>query len=262
MSIIGSPFPKPTPPLPIPLPDPEHLPKIVEVVKKIGRRIGNAISALFAPDEELNKKKVLNEKTNTAADLVELHNLLGSYRADAKTAGKDILVDVKSECNAFFDKTIDQFERYSKDFGMQYMAGSYKKKFLRMIDDLDDVFDDCISRNISMDNSECLSILKMMPGESKVAKMTEFRKSVFVKALDNVCKQINIVMDDFFETVDNTFTNKLNSMSDSIEKSTAAFEKLSDEGTQSSLEKENIQLEAYYNIAIVDIALSTIGGDH
>lgn len=243
------PFPKPIPPF-----DPFGI--ISEIVKRSVR----AIKAFFNPDKEIQERKPLDERKSSASDIAELYDVLNKYRAEARTAGAEILTSIKSECTQFFDKTINQFERYSTDFGMTYMSETYRKRFVRMIDGLDDIFDDCMAKKLSLDDSECMSILKMMPGETKAQRMAEFKKSVFMLAIDNVCKRVSECMEDFFDTVDNTFSNKIDSMTDTINEKTSAFEKLTAEGEKNAEKYESVQLEAYKQLTVTIISQTVIEG--
>lgn len=245
--------PIPTPPNPNPI-------FIWNLLKDVWERGKRALKAFFSSNRDVKEQKPLNEKKSSADDIAQIHQMLADYRLEAKEASGEILKNIKEDCNNFFEKTVSQFERYSESFGMQHMAGTYKKRFSRTIEDLDEIFDNCLLKRISLDDSECISILKMMPGESKANRMSEFKQAVFSQAIDDVCKSVERSVEEFFDTVDDTFVGKINSLAASIEEKAAAFEKLTNEREKSDSEIESTRLQSLKNITLAEMAFELLEG--
>ena len=251
-------------PNPMPFP-PKNDPLLKELVriafKGIGNlagRIGRAICELFKPSPKDREQKALNEKKSSADDIAQIHQLLSDYRSEANHAATELIKGVKENCNDFFEKITSQFEHYSKEFGMDHMTGTHKRRFTEAIDDLEDIFDRCLSKKFSLDDSECVLILKMMPGESKANRMAEFKKSVFSKAIDDVCKSIEKSVAEFFDTVDDTFVIKINSIAASIEEKTNAFEVMANEREKSNSEIQFAQLSSLGTLTFANIVLDLL----
>lgn len=258
-NFMPNPIPSPFPQKPDPL-----LKELVRIVfKGIGNltgRIGRAICELFKPNPKDRDQKPLNEQKSSADDIAQIHQLLADYRSEANHAAAELIKGIKEDCNSFFEKIISQFEHYSKEFGMDHMTGTYKKRFSGTIDDLDDIFDRCLSKKFSLDDSECISILKMMPGESKANRMAEFKKSVFSKAIDEICKSVEKSIEEFFDTVDDTFMVKINSIAASIEEKTNAFQVMTNEREKSDSEIQLTQLNSIETLTYANIALDLLEG--
>ncbi len=245
----------------LPFPMPPKFPKLpLEIVVEGAKRIGKALKVLFTGNDDIGKQQPFIEKKSTVDEIGNLHRILSDYRKDVKDASAEILAAIKDECNSFFEKTISQFEGYSKSFDMQHMTGTYKKKFNRMTDEIEDVFDDIMSKRLSIDDSECMSILKMMPGQAKMDRMADYKRKVFTEAVDSVCRKIRYCMEDFFDTVEDTFTNKLNTLSDTINSRSEAFEVLSAEGERSKDEMDTVLGLAHCETAKANVAENIIQG--
>lgn len=245
-----------------PFPDPPMNPIgfLFGAVKELFERGKRAIKAFFSSNDDIGEQKPLNEKKSTADDMIQIQNILTEYRADAKSAGREVLDTVKEECRQFFEKTISHFEGCSKGFGMDFLPGTIKKRFDRSIEEIDEVFESCLSKRFSLDDSECTAILKMMPGEAKSQKMAEFKKTVFSSAVENVCKCVEKYVDDFFDMLEDSFVHKIDSAVTDLRDKTEAFKMFSEESKESEGAVEGRRLDSSYKLAFSELALTSIEG--
>lgn len=245
MSNVIKPFPKPNPFI------------VFEIIKGLGKLV-RAIKGYFSSNDKVKSQQSLNKEKSSADDIAQIHQMLSDYRSEAKNVGFEIIKSIKDDCNSFFEKTLSQFERYSESFGMKHMTGTYQKRFSTTLDGLDEIFDSCLSKKFSLDDSECVSILKMQPGEAKANRMSEFKKSVFTQAIDDVCKCIEKSIEDFFDSINDTFMIKINSMASAIEEKSNAFEKMTIDREKTDLGIETTRLNASETVSIADIAFEIL----
>lgn len=244
----------PKTPIPTPIPN-----LILKTLKRIWGKFVKVLEVIFL-SKDINEQKPLNTQKSSADDIAQIHKILSDFRSQAQSAGGEIIKSIKADCDEFFEKTIKQFEHYSDIFGMTHMTGTYKKRFASTLDELDKVFDNCISKKYSLDDNECVSILKMVPGESKANRMTEFKKATFSLAINETCISIEKSIEQFFDTIDDTFIIKINSVASSVEEKTAAFEKLTIDSERTDSELEAAQLNALEIISITDLAFELLEG--
>lgn len=255
MSIMQGPVYEPFPEPPI-----NPIGFLFGAVKELFERGKRAIEAFFSSNDDIGEQKPLNEKKSTADDMIQIQNILTDYRADAKSAGAEVLGTIKDECRQFFEKTVSHFEGCSKSFGMDFLPGTIKKRFDRSIEEIDEVFEGYLSKRFSLDDSECTAILKMMPGESKSQKMAEFKKNVFSNAIDKVCNCIEKYVEDFFDTLEDSFIHKIDLAVSDLRDKTEAFKLFSEESKESEYAVEDRKLVSSYRLAFSELVLTVIDG--
>lgn len=237
MSIISFP-PK------VPLPSD----KIWKIIKKVGRAIA---IALFGDNEEIGNRKAAELGNSEVNEIAELNSVLLEYQHSVKEISNSLEREIINECTEFLDKTLLIFQRANSNLDV-YSIESVKKRFDRILRSMNGTFMKHMAKRISLDDSQCVAILKMVPGELKGQRMKEHRTKVFQESIDEIIEKMTGFIDGFFEMIEFSFDNRLNDLSFKIEEKANAFSKLSAITDKRNESVEKMQLQVNYIISAID----------
>lgn len=110
-----------------------------------------------------------------------------------------------------------------------------------------------LSKKMSLDNSECLKILKMDAGTEKTKAMSAFSQNVIAEALNNISRKVRDSMDEQFEDIGDYLKNVSEQQEKEFSKLKAQFEKMSVDGAVEAGERERHCIEPLLIINAVDM---------
>lgn len=204
-------------------------PLIGNILKDIGKIAKYAWSVITGKDkvqDEIANKKGLNPEKSEANEIAELNRLLMEYRQNISIDANDLEQKMIVECFIMLQEIMDLFEEQSKSLKLG-RTESVKCQFNRACRDLKGTFSEYVNKRFSLDDAECIKILKLPAGEMKNQKLQEMKQAVFVQAGNEIIRSIKETVDEFSDTVQDTFEEHLDRLEDIIQSKTEAFEKLS-----------------------------------
>ena len=116
--------------------------------------------------------------------------------------------------------------------------------------DLKGTFAEYVNRRFSLDDAECVKILKLPAGDMKKQRLQEMKQDVFVQAGNEIIDSIRGTVDEFSDIVQDAFEEHLDRVEETIQNKTDAFEELSTgiDGDKQTL--ESVILKADYMISV------------
>ena len=116
-----------------------------------------------------------------------------------------------------------------------------------------------VSKRISLEDDECLGILKMDPGKEKEKALDGFYKKVLKEAVSELSDDLSSNIETQSDNVCNHLQQRIDSIVDVCESKMNEFENIRNikESDEDKIEQEQIRLTNV--IAMCDIALDIIG---
>ena len=233
----------------IPTIPPICIPSILGGLAKVGKWIWNMITGSDEIQEEISRIKTYNPEKTEANDVAKLNELLLEYRQSIIKIGDNLEREMIAVCAMELKDIMDMFDAFNQDLKI-IRAESVKKKFRRLSTELQGTFSDYISRRISLDNVECINVLKLPAGDLKNQRLQELKQNVFIEATDAVVDKMKLIINDFLETVEDAFFEHLDRAEISVEEKSSAFAKLSAVTNENIESAEAVLLKAHYMLAV------------
>ena len=235
----------PLPPIPLPGPLPEP---VLELLlyggkKLIDKFLGDKTEPLPAYSPE----------NSEADEIMAVNTALFDYREEVKQAAADLEGEMKKICEEAFTQVIESLEEANEECDF-YRPNSLKRKLEYFLQELGSIVDTCVAKRISLDDTECLAILKMRPGESREQRMRELKRNVFKESIGEINRQLNRFTNDFFEDIEFSINHRLSELAERQEELVAAFEIASKDKDEHSDRLENHMIQAGYVMDVVSLS--------
>lgn len=239
----------PMPPkIPIPI-----IGKIIEGVVKVGKYAWSIITGKDEKQDEIANKKGLNPEKSEANEIAEMNKLLLEYRQNIITAGNDVEREMIVECSMEMQDIMEVFEKFNKELKIA-RTESIKRKFKHLNSELKGTFADYIEKKISLDNPDCIKVLKLPAGELKNQRLQEMKQNIFIAAKDEMIDKIKYTVSDFSDAVEDSFLDHLDRAEESVEVKKQAFEEMSTANEGNTDNIENVLLRSNYILSVCSFA--------
>lgn len=219
----------------------------------IARRAWSAITGRDERQNELASRKGVNPEKSAASEIAELHKLLAEYRQGIVSAGDELEREMIVECSFEMKAIMDLFDEVNKELKIVRSA-SIKRKFKHLNGELKGTFSKYIEKEISLDNPECIKILKLPSGELKNQRLQEMKQRVFLAAKNEMIDKIKYTVSDFSDTVEDAIMEHIDRISETIEDKKNVFEKISMSAEKDTDEIDGVLIHANYILSVCSYA--------
>lgn len=173
-----------------------------ERVSNFGRNIQDACAEKIASEKSYDRREANTYTTD------RLNEILVSFSEGYLQQANQIENACVREIEIYYDHLIDTIENAAS--GVTYNKANLKalkngKK--RISKSIIGGIKNPLARRMSIDDPECLAILKMDAGNEKQRKMTNFSQKVIREALDNLSKHVRESLDDQTEDIQDYLSN-------------------------------------------------------
>lgn len=178
-------------------------------IKGKGRSLGKAIEDWgvkhdFKPAEKLGRglQNVCREtsrntgstqsydpNTSSASDTEQIAGILSGFSLGLKSQAQSLERQAKQMIEDYFEVLTNALKEL---FGNSTIVYSMKTQEVVAIQGIDNRLLKVLSRRVSLDDPECLRILKMPRGPAKEAAMDAFGHKVINEGLDELCRSLQI----------------------------------------------------------------------
>lgn len=242
------------------IPMPRDPKKVFDFVAKLVRAGKKLLKIVFG-DGGVGRTAPMDEKKSTVDDIMQLNSLLLQYKETVSNESKEVEVEVKNVCKSVFDQIIESVEFANSELKF-YRTEVVERKINRFLSEIDGFFARSVSTRISLDDPECISILKMLPGELKEQRMIELKKRVLQDSLEDLCRIIETFYLELIDGVETSVEDKLISFENTIEERKTKFEIITSKTESCERNKSMINIEARYKASIIGIAPMILEGDN
>lgn len=182
-------------------------------IEKVGGFLGSSMIQEFGRDiqyacaEKVAEERSFERETANVYSTERLNEILVSfsegYYQQATAIENTCIENVKD----YYEDIIRLLEQASDTTIINSNLKRLKKEKSRIGNHIQGAIKEELAKKMSLDNSECLQILKMDAGEEKRKAMTKFSKKIINEALDNLSKQVRHTMDEQMEWIEDYLTN-------------------------------------------------------
>lgn len=220
MSIIRSPFP--IPPL-----DPSIIGKVLNGIGKVAKYAWSVITGQDEKQQKISSQKAINPEKNTADEIAEMNRLLADYRKSISDAADHLEHEMIVECSMMLQEIMNVYEAYNQQLKIS-RSDAVKRKFSRIGKELKGTFAEYIQKRISLDDAECMKILRLPSGDLKNQRLQELKQKAFFEAQNEIIRKIKDAVQDFSYMVEDSIEAHLERAEDSIQEKSEIFKTLSE----------------------------------
>ena len=178
------------------------------------------------------------------------------YRGVARDIENDCLILVQKRFEATMDLLTDRAE-LRRDFKQEIK--SLRRRHKELCAAIPDAITDVVARRVSIDDSECRSILALSASDSKRYKLYNFCKSVVKEANDNLARRVHAALveqaEEIGDALDKYMEAKEQNLS-SMQHTFAQMEREALEQTTETSRKRHLPMKLVYVTEKTDELLS------
>lgn len=212
-------------------------------VEKVGNILGSDKIARkgreiqYACAEKVAGERSYEKETANIYSTDRLNEILVSfsegYYQQATAIENACIENVKN----YYEDIIQLLEQASHTAKIDTNLKRLKREKSRVGDHIHGAIKDQLAKKMSLDNTQCLEILKMDAGEAKREAMTKFSQKIINEALDNLSKQVRRTLDEQMEWIEDYLSN----ISEEQERAFSALKERYDKMLQDDYLEENNQ---------------------
>lgn len=231
------------------------LPIIGTFLKKtvqIALNVGGLVKSLFANNDGFNLKSFSNKNRDDINEVANLNAALTDYRTQVGEVGQVIENDIINSCEVFFDDLIGLFESINNSYSIGNIERA-RRKTSRFRSHIEGTFENHTAKRVSLDDMECLEILKMLPGETKSIRMSELKKKVFEESVEKIAYSIKDITEELIEDISDSFNFKLNMLEQQLNEKMNIFSVLTNNTNSREELEESIGIYSNYLLSVSNI---------
>lgn len=219
---------------------------------QIALNVGVLVKSLFSNNDGFNLKSFSNKNRNDINEVANLNAALTDYRTQVGEVGKVIENDIITSSENFFSDIISLFESINNSYSIGNIERA-RRKTSRFRIRIEGTFEDHTAKRISLDDMECLEILKMLPGEIKSTKMNELKKKVFEESVEKIAYSIKDITEELIEDISDSFNFKLNMLEQQLNEKMNIFSVLTNNTNSREELEESIEIYSNYLLSVSNV---------
>lgn len=204
-----------------------------------------------------------NLDTSSLEATIKIQQALSEFKSDTQSRSAKLENEVVKESRESLDAFIEDLRKYNKiKYGSRRLninISSIERENRKTEDKIHGFIVKRVSKRISLEDDECLGILKMDPGKEKEKALDGFYKKVLKEAVSELSDDLSSNIETQSDNVCNHLQQRIDSIVDVCESKMNEFENIRNikESDEDKIEQEQIRLTNV--IAMCDIALDIIG---
>lgn len=236
----------------IPLKYPEETTILEKIIKSGLEFLKGKLSYIFGKTKQTN---IDNCEIN---DLSEINRIFNEFIKSIEPKINDIEKSIKDEMYYYLDELVIFIEDNEKLIEHGIKMNRFKRDIEKLKYSIDGSMKKEISKKISLDNNECIQIMKMIPGEKKTKKMDELFEKCLTQSIENTIEKIKSSIEDIVEDIEIFIEDKLDSSDEYIKNQMNLLDKLNNDTDKDVYEKEAIICDAIEKIQVSDCVLKIL----
>lgn len=203
-----------------------------EKISRFGRKVQDLCAEEIADEESYDVREANIYTTERLNEI--LVSFSEGYFQQATRIEKDCIDLVEK----YFDELIGVIENAPSGFQNAANLGALKMSKKRIAKTITGGIKDPLAKRMSLDDSECLEILKMDSGEEKKKAMTDFTKKVIKEALHNLSENVHIALHDQSEDIKAYFSDIFEEQEKAMQLVKEQLDKMAKDGEVEQSDKE------------------------
>lgn len=203
-----------------------------EIISNIGRGVQDFFAERVAGEKSYNKKEANIYTTDRLNEI--LLSFSEGYFQEATKIEKECIIMVED----YYDDLIEMVENAPDNARNTANLRVLKAGRERISKTINGGIKNPLSKRMSLDDSECLSILKMDSGNEKKKAMTQFTRKVIKEALDNLSKNVRITLNEKIEDIEDYLGGIFEEQEKAIQAIKEQFDKMARDNELEQSDKE------------------------
>lgn len=235
--------------------------KVYDKIKDVGRVVTEKVKDFlgFGVDKtakDTGEQRAYDEAA-TLAETKRMNQILSDFSLKLSNYADDLEENALNESSIYFKILLEKVDS-NENKVFKINTAKIKRNQLKIERQIMGSFKKHLSKRVSLDDSECLSILKLDAGENKRVRMQNFGNKVLREASNNLCNSIKESLLDQQEYIEECLNDKVEErmklQQEMIEKCT----QLEQAYKQGEFEIETQRVEVISKIALCEIALDIL----
>ena len=205
---------------------------------------------------QTSKQDSYDKDFATITETKRLNKILSDFSLKLSDCADELENNAIKESSQYFDMLIEELEKNNNKFNINILR--IKRNKINIERKIKGSFKKLLSKRVSIDDPECLNILKLDAGKEKRNKMNNFGNKVLREAAYNLCLDIKESLLDQQEYIESCIDDKVEEFIVMQEELISKLEQIEDaykDGKEKiDEEKNNILLK----LAICELAISNL----
>ena len=195
-------------------------------------------------------------------ETLRVQKALTEFRTDTQDRSTKFENSVIIESREYLDKFLKEVKKYNKisyaGRSLNINISNIERENRKTEDNIHGFVVKRVSKRISLDDSECLEILKLDAGSKKTKELNTFYHKVLTESVIELTSILRDSMEKQTDIIEERLQQRIDSILDTFEIKTLEFEKIQElkNNDENDIEKEQLRLS--YLMAICDLGLSFI----
>lgn len=218
--------------------------KFIKMVKKI-------FDIFKKPSEETGKIESINNNS-TLENIDRITQVCSGFKQQAHSKLIEVENLICDEINHYIEEfyfILEENEERTNKYRIR--TNLIKREIDKIASRVKGTIDIELSKKISLDNSECKSIMKMIPGSKKETAMNSFLNAAVKQSLEECCKQIRSSLDEIYEDIETEVIGAIDIISVQSEKMIENLSLVDGENCEETAKKQLVQ--SYYLLDVISM---------
>ena len=167
----------------------------IGIIADFGRGIQDVFSG------NIGNEKSYDKQIGDICSTERLNEQLVSFTKEYEEKADELERKVIAEIEKYYDELIGKLEILSDYVGGKTELNTLKRNKKKVYQQVSGTIKNSLSKRMSLDDAECLKILKMDKGSEKKKEMSKFCREVLSEAFENLSKQVQISINEQLEDI-------------------------------------------------------------
>lgn len=224
-----------------------------ETIEKIGRGIKDActdVSRDTGKTDRYDKERARLEETK------RINMILTEFSLNLENKADEIEKTAIEESKVYFEQLIKELNNSKSDTGIN--VSRIERTMSRVEREIKGNLKTYISKRVSIDDSECLEILKLEAGYKKENEMKKFSEKILQQGLNNLVKDIKDVIKEQNDIVTEVIEERLEDINSNLDRKIKDFNLLESSKLKTEKEVEKVKKELNLKIKLSEACINSL----
>lgn len=224
-----------------------------ETIEAIGRGIKDActtVSKDAGETDRYDKERARLEETK------RINMILTEFSLNLEKKADEIEREAINESKVYFKELLNELKASKAETGVN--ISRIERTMSRIEREIKGNLKTYISKRVSIDDIECLEILKLDAGYEKEKEMKRFSEKILQQGLNNLVKDIRKVIKEQNEIVTEVIEEKLEDIKFNLDKQIEEFNMLEQSKTKTEEEVNKMKQELLDKIALSEACIDSL----
>jgi phage tail tape-measure protein len=222
-----------------------------KTIKTVGQWIQSACDEV---SRDTGKTDRYDKETARLEETKKINKILTAFALKLEKKADEIEKTAIKEAKVYFEKLIDELRQSDVDINVNKIERAMGKVERKIKGNLKRY----ISKRVSIDDSECLEILKMDEGYKKEIAMKKFSESVLRLGLKELIKDIKNIIKKQNDIITDAIEERLQDIKSNLEKEVEEFNLLEKSKLQTESEVDKLKNELIVKIQLSEACMDLL----